>query len=282
MEETGLPTLKGIKYESNNSPSIRQTLLLNRTIDETFKSCFSDNSFMERLSVTIAGEITLSTDPGGSMKKWREIFAIHQTELAKHLKVSSSTISDYEGGRRKNPGIVVVSRLVAALIDLDKSRGGKVVKQLEKDFKQDEVSAFEGHEFASGIKATEMVKKINGNVICLPHRLKDEQIFGYTIIDSLKVILEVPVHEYMMLYGKTPNRALIFKHVENGRSPLIAVKVGRFSTDMKPSIIILHGDFTKKEVDPIAIKIAESEKIPLITTAMPMDEIIKKLSDYES
>jgi putative transcriptional regulator len=237
---------------------------------------------MDKLAMTIAGEITLSTDPGGSMKKWREIFAIHQTELAKFLKVSSSTISDYEGGRRKNPGIVVVSRLVAALIDLDNSRGGKVVKQLEKDFKQDEVKAFEGHEFASGIKALEMIKKIEGNVICLPHRLKDEQIFGYTIIDSLKVILEVPVHEYMMLYGKTPNRALIFKHVENGRSPLIAVKVGRFSTDMKPSIIILHGDFTKKDVDPIAIKIAESEKIPLITSAMPMDEIVKKLSDFES
>ncbi len=232
--------------------------------------------------MTIAGEITLSNDPGGSMKKWREIFAVHQTELAKHLKVSSSTISDYEGGRRKNPGIVVVSRLVSTLIEIDKSRGGKVVKQLEKDFKQDESKAFESHEFASGAKAIDLVKKIEGNVICLPHKLKDEQIFGYTIIDSLKVILEVPVHEYMMLYGKTPNRALVFNHVENGRSPLIAVKVGRFSTDMKPSMIILHGDFSKKEVDPIAIKIAESEKIPLITTSMSIEDIVKKLSTYES
>jgi putative transcriptional regulator len=237
---------------------------------------------MDKLAMTIAGEITLSSDPGGSMKKWREIFAIHQTELAKFLKVSSSTISDYEGGRRKNPGIVVVSRLVNALIEVDNSRGGKVVKQLEKDFKSDESKAFEGHEFSSGKKATEIVKKINGTVVCLPHRLKEEQIFGYTIIDSLKVILEVPVHEYMMLYGKTPNRALIFNHVENGRSPLIAVKVGRFSTDMKPSIIILHGDFSKKEVDPIAIKIAESEKIPLITTNMSIEDMVKQLSTFEA
>ncbi|MDD3083470.1 MAG: transcriptional regulator [Candidatus ainarchaeum sp.] len=236
---------------------------------------------MDKLAMTIAGEITLSSDPGGSMKKWREIFAIHQTELASHLKVSSSTISDYEGGRRKNPGIGVISRLVKTLIDIDKSRGGKVIKQLEKDFKQDESKAFESHEFSSGVKAIEMVRKINGNVICLPHKLKEEQIFGYTIIDSLKVILEVPVHEYMMLYGKTPNRALLFRHVENGRSPLIAVKVGRFSTDMKPNLIILHGDFSKKEVDPIAIKIAESEKIPLVTTNMPMEEIIKKLGSFE-
>lgn len=112
--------------------------------------------------MTIAGEITLSSDPGGSMKKWREIFAVHQTELAKHLNVSSSTISDYEGGRRKNPGIVVVSRLVNALIDIDNSRGGKVVRQLQKDFKQDEKKAFDSHEFSSGIKASDMVKKLKG------------------------------------------------------------------------------------------------------------------------
>jgi len=231
--------------------------------------------------MTIAGEITLSTDPGGSMKKWREIFAVHQTELASYLKVSSSTISDYEGGRRKNPGIAVVSRLVAALISIDKARGGKVVKQLEKDFVVEESKAFDSHEFTSGIKATDMVKKINGVIVCLPHKVKEENIFGYTVIDSLKVILEVPVHEYMMLYGKTPNRALIFRNVETGRSPLIAVKIGRFSTDMKPSLIILNGDFSGKEVDPIAIKIAESEKIPLVTTNMPLEEITKALSEFE-
>jgi putative transcriptional regulator len=236
---------------------------------------------MDKLATTLAGEITLSSDPGGSMKKWREIFAIHQTELAQYLKVSSSTISDYEGGRRKNPGIAVISRLVNALIAIDNSRGGKVVKQLEKDFKKDETKAFESHEFSSGIKATDLVKKIEGNIICLPHKIKDERIFGYTIIDSLKVILDVPVHEYMQLYGKTPNRALVFNHVENGRSPLIAIKIGRFSTDMKPSIIILHGDFSKKEVDPIAIKIAEGEKIPLITTAMSIEKIIQNLEKYE-
>ncbi len=231
--------------------------------------------------MTIAGEITLSADAGGSMKKWREIFAIHQTELASHLKVSSSTISDYEGGRRKNPGIAVVSRLVKALIDIDKSRGGKVVKQLEKDFVQDTVKAFDSHEFTSGIKATDIVKKIGGDVVCLPHKLKEESIFGYTIIDSLKVILEVPVQEYMMLYGKTPNRALIFRNVETGRSPMIAVKIGRFSTDMKPSMIILNGDFKDKPVDPIAIKIAESEKIPLVTCSLPVEEIIKALNEFE-
>jgi len=89
---------------------------------------------MDQLQMIIAGEITLSKDSGSAMKKWREIFGISQTELAQHLKVSSSTISDYEGGRRKSPGVGVISRLVEALVNIDSKRGGKVRKQLEKDF----------------------------------------------------------------------------------------------------------------------------------------------------
>ena len=62
-----------------------------------------------------------------------EIFGISQTELANKLNITSSTISDYEGGRRKSPGIGVISRLVASLLELDRKRGGKIKKQLEDD-----------------------------------------------------------------------------------------------------------------------------------------------------
>jgi len=82
----------------------------------------------------------------------------------------------------------------------------------------------------------------------------------------------------MMMYGKTPERALVFMQVETGRSPMIAVKVGRFSTDMKPSIVVLHG---AEKVDPIAVKIAEAEKIPLLTTTIPIEELKKSLLKFE-
>ena len=232
---------------------------------------------MDMLETIIAGEIALSREPGSAMKKWREIFGVNQTELAEYLKVSSSTISDYEGGRRQSPGIGVVSRLCHALIDIDNKRGGRVRKQLEKDFKPKE-DIFDTHEFGASMNGKLFAEKIGAKAVACPSRLKDTQIYGYTVIDSLKVILEVPVHEYMQLYGKTPERALIFRHVETGRSPLIAVKIGRFSTDMKPSIVVLHGP---DKVDPIAIKIAESEKIPLLVTSQPMDEISKVLKKYE-
>ncbi len=235
---------------------------------------------MDKLEVAIAGEICLSKDPGGSMKKWREIFGINQTELAEHLKVSSSTISDYEGGRRKSPGIRVISRLVEALIDIDEKRGGNIVRQLEKDFKPKE-DAFDSHEFVKAVAGIDFAKKIGAECVANPSRLKESKIYGYTIIDSIKVILEVPVHEYMQLYGKTPDRALIFRHVENGRSPLIAVKIGRFSTDMRPSVVVLHSSIDPKNVDPIAIKIAEAEKIPLLVTGKAIEEIIAEFKPLE-
>lgn len=233
---------------------------------------------MDKLAVTMAGEITLSKNPGGSMKKWREIFGISQTELAEYMKVSSSTISDYEGGRRQSPGIGVVNRLIEALIAIDEHRGSKIRKQLEKDFKPKE-EIFDTHEFFAAVKGADFAEKIQATVITNNARLQETQIYGYTIIDSLKVILDVPVHEYMHLYGKTPERALIFQGVENGRSPMIAVKIGRFSTDMKPAIVVLHGI---DKVDALAIKIAESEKIPLVTTKMPKEQIIEALKKYES
>ncbi len=235
-------------------------------------------SIMDKLAVTMAGEITLSKEPGGSMKKWREIFGVSQTELAEYMKVSSSTISDYEGGRRQSPGIGVVNRLVSALIAIDEKRGGKIRKQLEKDFKpKDEL--FDTHEFFAAVKGTDFAEKIQATSVANGSRLAETQIYGFTVVDSLKVILEVPVHEYMHLYGKTPDRALVFMSVENGRSPMIAVKIGRFSTDMKPGIVVLHGI---DKVDPLAIKIAETEKIPLLVTKMPIAQIIEALKKYES
>ncbi|PIU20872.1 MAG: transcriptional regulator [Candidatus Diapherotrites archaeon CG08_land_8_20_14_0_20_34_12] len=236
---------------------------------------------LEKLPSTIAGEISLSRDPGGSIKKWREIFNITQTDLAKELKISPSTISDYEGGRRKNPGINVVSRFVNTIIEIDGKRGGKIIKQLEKDF-EPSFDTFEIHEFLKSVKGTDFMQMINGICLANESKLQETNIYGYTIIDSLKVIIKVPVHEYMHLYGKTPERALIFEQVETGRSPLIAVKISKFSTNMNPAIIVLHTPKKPEEIDAVAIKIAESEKIPLLITAKPLADIAKDLQKFET
>ncbi|MUV85275.1 helix-turn-helix domain-containing protein, partial [Natronomonas sp. CBA1123] len=77
----------------------------------------------EELAERIAGEVTLSEEPGATIRKWREEFDVAQTTLADELGVSASVVSDYESGRRENPGIGVVRRVVEGLLAVDERRG---------------------------------------------------------------------------------------------------------------------------------------------------------------
>ncbi len=234
---------------------------------------------VDKLALIIAGEIALSKNPGSSMKKWRELFGVSQAELAEYLGISPSTISDYESGRRKSPGIGVVRRLVEALIEIDRKRGGKIVRQLEKQLLEGGTKEpFENHEFYTGVSGQEFVEKIQGNVVVHEDLLPNVKIFGYTLIDSIRTITEVPAKEYMKLFGSTPQRALIFLGVTTGRSPMIAIKVARFCTDMVPSLVVLQGI---ERPDFVATRIAEKEGIPLVTTLLTPNEIVDALREFE-
>lgn len=215
----------------------------------------------------IAGEISLSEDPGATMRKWREIFGISQVELARHLKITVSTISDYEGNRRKSPGTAVIKRFVTAIFDIDKLKGGPITQKLTE--KQKPVSEyFEVHEFARSISLKDFVQLIEGKVIMNNDLVESKKIYGYTLIDSIKVILEMPFSYFQNLYGNVNERVFIFTQVSSGRSPLVVVRV----SSSKPSAIVLHNIDTEG-VDKLALKIAERERIPLIVSNMAVEGI---------
>ncbi len=215
----------------------------------------------------IAGEIALSADPGATMRKWREIFGISQVELSRHIQVTVSTISDYEGNRRKSPGTAVIARFVKALFDLDKVKGGVMTQKLAE--KQKPVSEFfEVHEFARSISLKDFVQLIDGKVITHPEIVDAKRIYGYTLIDSLKVILEMPFSYFQNLYGNVNERVFVFTGVSTGRSPLVVVRV----SPSKPSAIVLH-QIDASKVDKLALKISEKERIPIIISNMPIEGI---------
>lgn len=227
---------------------------------------------MEELKRMIAGEIALSKNPGASMKKWRGIFGITQTELADYLHITPSTISDYEGNRRKSPGINVIKRLIDALIEIDHRKGGTVAKQITGEKPPSEV--FKVYDFPQPLSANKFIERIEGKTITNKRRLKEIQLLGYSLVDSFKAILELPVDEFPRIYGPTPNRAVIFTRVAVGRSPMVAIRV----TKLKPSLIVYHG--LEKMDDPVAIKISEVEKIPIVLSSMPVEKMEEKLDRY--
>ncbi|ASJ07778.1 XRE family transcriptional regulator [Thermococcus siculi] len=214
----------------------------------------------EALAKRIAGEITLSSDPGKTMRKWREIFGISQTELAEYLGVSSSVISDYEGGRRKSPGASTIRKFVEALLDIDERRGGNVIRAFSKTLGSELPTSaiLDIREFALPITIKDLVDAVRGEVVANMH-LIDRRLYGYTVVDSIKAILEMSSEEFLKLYGWTTERALIFTKVTTGRSPMIAVRV----QGLKPAVVVLHG---VKKLDELAVKLAERERVPLVVS----------------
>ncbi|MFB6130130.1 MAG: helix-turn-helix domain-containing protein, partial [Salinigranum sp.] len=139
------------------------------------------------LAMRIAGEITLSDDPGATLRKWRTDFDVSQTTLAAQLEVSSSVVSDYESGRRESPGIGVVRRIVEALLDIDEARGGGRIRQyarvLSAGFESDIVQDL--REYPTSIPLERLYEAMDATELV---RGDHDGISGHTVIDSIEAI----------------------------------------------------------------------------------------------
>jgi putative transcriptional regulator len=103
--------------------------------------------------------------------------------------------------------------------------------------------------------------------------IDNSRIYGYTLIDSIKVILEMPFSYFQSLYGSVNERAFIFLGVSTGRSPFVVLRV----SPTKPSAVVLH-NIDAGKIDKLAVRISEKERIPMIVTKMPVSEIKKVLT----
>jgi len=222
----------------------------------------------QQLAKDIIGEIVLSDTPEEVIRKWRGIFKISQKDLAAELGITSSVVSDYESGRRTSPGIKVIRKYVFAILKIDSRKGGNIIRSFANNVKTQPLSdaIIEIKELHKGVKASDLCKQINATVINSAPSL-DQEIYGYTIIDSLKAITELSFSELIKLYGLTSQRALIFTKVSTGRTPMVAIKM----TNLHPAVVILHG---LSSVDEVAKRIAEVEGIPLAICRMETTEAI--------
>lgn len=226
----------------------------------------------ENLAKKIAGEIVLSNDAGKTIQKWRNIFKVPQRRLADEMHVMPSVVSDYESGRRKSPGIKIIKRIVENLIIIDEKTGGNVLKYFSS-FPSETIlsnAIISLKELSKHVSIKEFCKIIQAQVL-VREDLSDNNIYGYTVIDSLKAIIELPPMELVKLYGMTSERALIFTNVKRGRSPMIAIKV----SNLKPGLVVFHGI---ESVDDVAKRIGEVENIPIaVCKNLSIEEMIKEL-----
>ncbi len=226
----------------------------------------------DALSEKIAGEITLSPKPGKTIRKWRSIFNISQTDLAKFLELSPSVVSDYESGRRKSPGIQTVKKIISALIEIDEQRGGKILHQYDSMIETQE-GIMEIMEYPMSINANDFIREIEGNILTTSEIGLKKNVKGFTLVDSVKTIETINSGDYSQLYGWSTERAIIFTGIRYGRSPMIAIRVH----PVKPTVVVYH---KPGSVDSLAIKLADRENIPLVVTTMSLDTLKKKLIHF--
>lgn len=223
----------------------------------------------EVLARRIAGEIILSSKPGATMRKWRELFAISQTALSSKMALSPSVISDYESGRRKNPGTRFVRRFVWALLKIDEERGSRFIREFAKLTSSPSMAVIDIREYPLPIPIQYFCKAINGKVVaCADASVKS--IRGYTVADSTNAIETLSGYEYSLLFGATTDRALIFTNISNGISPIILVRM----SSLKPAVVVFHGTTP----DDYSVRLAELDHIPLIYTSIStIEQLIKIL-----
>jgi putative transcriptional regulator len=215
----------------------------------------------------MAGEIVLSAEPGRTLKKWRNAFNISQQELSACLGRSPSIISDYEKGRRKSPGIRTLRRIVAAIIEIDQKRGSPVLKRYGQLGTHEAIFAIQ--EFPIGIPAARLIESIEGKLVACPEKM-ERSIYGFTVLDSMRAITSLSAFDYLRVFGWTSERAIIFTGVKYGRSPMVAIR----SHPMKPAMVVFH---KPERVDELAIRLAEIERIPLVTTDLHLEVLIERL-----
>jgi putative transcriptional regulator len=200
----------------------------------------------------IAGDVVVSEDAGEAMRKWRERIGVKQAVLAREMGLSPSVLSDYESGRRASPGVGFIKKYVSALVKLDQSHHKLLPREISP---KDKTAILAIGEFREPVKAREILKAVNGNVITGGDKLGTE-IHGYTVLDSIKTIYALSGFDFYKIYGATTERALIFTKVGLGRSPMVAIRV----VHLKPRMVIIHGP---KTMDELAGALAEKEKIIL-------------------
>jgi len=225
----------------------------------------------DEIVLRIAGSIVMSENPAATLRAWRQRLNIRQAALAKKMKVSPSVLSDYENGRRPSPGIAFVRRYIQALVELAAvSHSIDLLSQHTLTNESEPILVL--GEYMVPVKASEVVNALGADVLAGSEML-DWNIYGYTVLDSIRTIYALSGFGFYRVFGSTTERVLVFTKVGLGRSPLVAIRVSQ----LKPRMVILHGP---KVVDPLAIELAKRERIILgLARGISESEIAFKLQE---
>ncbi|MBN1924107.1 MAG: helix-turn-helix domain-containing protein [Nanoarchaeota archaeon] len=214
----------------------------------------------------ILGDIAANEDYGLVMKKWRELFNITQSRIAKELKIKQSVISDYENNRRKSPGIEFIRKYTTGIVSIASKENKKeyesVIESLELNKESSKLlrgvfkKSMNNSQIIKLLKATQIISQENQSLF------KDFVFFS----DNLSKILTKQPSLKLIKSLKSNNEIVyIFSRVKSGKIPLITLKLlSKINKIDLPKLIIFQSD--KFKISSLARRIAKNNNICIAVT----------------
>jgi predicted transcriptional regulator len=140
---------------------------------------------------------------------------------------------------------------------------------------------FEPKDFSIIIGEQASGKSIIAKLIFLFRSLRDDVMkWMYEESDRLSKgsINRVIRNKFLKFFGRNPQRIFIFDNVENGKTVMATVRIGKFLSYMVPPIIILLNT-KKSNVHRFAKVVAELEGIGLYCTELDKKEFLKLIDE---
>jgi len=242
--------------------------LKDEAFSRTVKALTSLSAHERNLFSRVAGEIVLSEDIGGEMKKWREFFNVQPKALSQRMGVSPSVISDYEGGRIENPGANFVKKFVKALFEFDKERGGVSILELTQSDTLLNSVLLEKKDFASPISLKRFSRAVAGEIL-----IQDEpadKVCGFAVIDCQKAIESFSGLRFLQFLEGIAGKATVFVNIGKEASPIVLLRLSL----LKPKVLAYHG----LQPTELEVGLAKDEHLTLIySKAVNVEALMRSL-----
>lgn len=227
----------------------------------------------------ILGDIAANENYGLVMKKWRDLFNLTQSTIARELDIKQSVISDYENNRRKSPGIQFLRKYTKAIIKLGKEDNREQYNKLINRFniKYGSKGLVEG-DFDKKLSIKQVLDLLNATQILSIKTSPEFTNYIFFSDNISSIITEEPSYKLLKGLKTKDKRVFIFSNVKTGRVPLIALKIlTKLNKIQMPKLVVFQTE--KFKLSSFTRKLAKKNNISIALTNMSNERIKESLNE---
>lgn len=231
-----------------------------------------------KLIQIILGDIAANENYGLVMKKWRDLFNITQSRIAKELDIKQSVISDYENNRRRSPGIEFLRKYTISLVTVGKKEKKKEFESVIEDLglKKEKKKLFVG-EFEQAMACKKVLNLLKATQILSQPVQSDFKNYIFFSDKISNIMTKQPSYKLLKNLNNKTETVFIFSNVKTGKVPLILLKMlSKLNKLEMPKLLIYQSNSFK--LSSFARKLAKNNNISIGVTKEDNNTIKKLLN----